>query len=112
MEVVVLATMVLLGALIPTSTMIIAVMPTTMAVQVDRLAWQLEAQGERVLIVLPERYLRPCVPNSARTKRGKVRSTCFPAYFTLFFLVLRTWLASMPLPTTAPGNLGNHPLSS
>lgn len=40
--------------------------------QVDLLARQLEEEGERVLVVLPERYLRPCVPNSARSRRGKV----------------------------------------
>eukprot|EP00903_Cladosiphon_okamuranus_P019498 g17931.t1 len=39
--------------------------------QVDLLAKQLEEEGERVLVVLPERYLRPCVPNSARSRRGK-----------------------------------------
>ncbi|CAN0425597.1 unnamed protein product [Ectocarpus sp. 12 AP-2014] len=31
----------------------------------------LERNGERVLVILPERYLRPCVPNSARSRRGK-----------------------------------------
>lgn len=40
--------------------------------QVDLMARQLERDGERVLVVLPERYLRPCVPNSARSRRGKV----------------------------------------
>lgn len=40
--------------------------------QVDLLVRQLEEEGERVLVVLPERYLRPCVPNSARSRRGKV----------------------------------------
>eukprot|EP00752_Nemacystus_decipiens_P002820 g2631.t1 len=39
--------------------------------QVDLLARQLEEGGERVLVVLPERYLRPCVPNSARSGRRK-----------------------------------------
>ncbi|CAM9237688.1 unnamed protein product, partial [Scytosiphon promiscuus] len=42
--------------------------------QVDLMARQLEEEGERVLVVLPERYLRPCVPNSARSRRRKVRS--------------------------------------
>ncbi|CAM9752466.1 unnamed protein product [Ectocarpus sp. 4 AP-2014] len=39
--------------------------------QVDLMARQLERGGERVLVLLPERYLRPCVPNSARSRRGK-----------------------------------------
>ncbi|CAM9954689.1 unnamed protein product, partial [Hapterophycus canaliculatus] len=39
--------------------------------QVDLMARQLEEDGERVLVVLPERYLRPCVPNSARSRRRK-----------------------------------------
>ncbi|CBN78378.1 conserved unknown protein [Ectocarpus siliculosus] len=39
--------------------------------QVDLMARQLERDGERVLVILPERYLRPCVPNSARSRRGK-----------------------------------------
>ncbi|CAN0063616.1 unnamed protein product [Ectocarpus sp. 13 AM-2016] len=39
--------------------------------QVDLMARQLERNGERVLVILPERYLRPCVPNSARSRRGK-----------------------------------------
>jgi len=58
-----------------------------LAMQVDLLARRLEEEeGERVLIVLPERYLRPCVPNSARTKRGKVCLTLFifGSKFSLF----------------------------
>ncbi|CAM9179812.1 unnamed protein product [Ectocarpus sp. 8 AP-2014] len=39
--------------------------------QVDLMTRQLERDGERVLVILPERYLRPCVPNSARSRRGK-----------------------------------------
>ncbi|CAM9211126.1 unnamed protein product [Ectocarpus sp. 12 AP-2014] len=39
--------------------------------QVDLMVRQLERNGERVLVILPERYLRPCVPNSARSRRGK-----------------------------------------
>lgn len=47
--------------------------------QVDLMARQLEEEGERVLVVLPERYLRPCVPNSARSRRRKVRKNiCSP----------------------------------
>lgn len=32
----------------------------------------LEARGEKVLVVLPERYLRAVVPNSSRSKGVKV----------------------------------------
>ncbi|CAB1104969.1 unnamed protein product [Ectocarpus sp. CCAP 1310/34] len=39
--------------------------------QIDLMARQLERDGERVLVILPERYLRPCVPNSARSRRRK-----------------------------------------
>lgn len=66
--------------------MMLVVTRTTIAVQVDLLVRTLEEEeGERVLIILPERYLRPCVPNSARTKRGKVRSTCFTLHMLHFF---------------------------
>lgn len=40
--------------------------------KVDLVVRLLESQGERVLVVLPERYLRPVVPNSSRSKGVKV----------------------------------------
>lgn len=52
--------------------------------QVDLLAKQLEEEGERVLVVLPERYLRPCVPNSARSRRGKVWNLIVPHKYVRF----------------------------
>mmetsp|Transcript_21649 Transcript_21649/g.28031 ORF Transcript_21649/g.28031 Transcript_21649/m.28031 type:complete len:613 (-) Transcript_21649:40-1878(-) len=39
--------------------------------QIDMIAKQLESQGERVLIVIPERYMRDRVPNTSRHRKHK-----------------------------------------
>lgn len=41
--------------------------------QVDVVVRLLEAQGDEVLVVLPERYLQLVVPNSSRQQGVKVR---------------------------------------